>query len=320
MTDGDVHRRPPAGPWPRASTRGLAVLGWPVGHSLSPVMHNAALADAGLDLAYLALPTPPDRLAAVVGALGTLGFVGANVTVPHKQAVMRLCDRLTDEARLIGAVNTLTWRDDGLLEGHNTDAIGLQRALDEVGAPTGHAAMLGTGGAARAAVVAMVRRRMHVLVVGRRLDPAEEVAALGEELAEDLLPDRRFSDVRTDDGGVEVRPGAVGIHLDDPDPDMVAESVVRADLLVNATPLGMSREDLPPWFMSPTPRQFAYDLVYTPPDTPFLQAAAAVGAPAHHGLSMLVHQAAAAFEHWLGRPAPTDLMRDAAEAALAERT
>ena len=294
----------PAGPWPTGSTRGLAVLGWPVRHSLSPVMHNAALAASGFDLTYLALPTPPEQLPVVVEAMGAMGFVGANVTVPHKQTVMSLCDTLTDEARLVGAVNTLTWRD-GVLEGHNTDAIGLQRALDEVGAPSGTAATLGTGGAARAAVVALVRRGMHVLLVGRRPEAVDELAAMGQELAEQA-PGRRV-----------LSPGVVGVTLDDPEPERVAGDVRGADLLVNATPLGMQGEDLHPWFMAPRADQVAYDLVYSPPDTPFLRAAAAVGAPAHHGLSMLVHQAAVAYEHWLGTPAPVTRMREAAETALA---
>ena len=289
MTTGPPARGP--GPWPVANTRGLAVLGWPVAHSLSPVMHNAALAAMGLDLAYLALPVPPDRLRDVVEALGTVGFLGANVTVPHKQAVMDCCDRLTSEAEAIGAVNTLRWDDDGALEGHNTDAIGLERALDEVDAGRGPAVLLGTGGAARAAIVALVRRGADVLVVGRRPEAAAELADLGRSVA-----------------GTEV----ASAGLDDA---TVGEWVAAADLVVNATPLGMGREALPDAFMHLEAGQTAYDLVYAPPDTPFLQAASASGAAAHHGLSMLVHQAAAALEHWVGVEVPVELMRGAAEDA-----
>jgi shikimate dehydrogenase len=119
--------RPRVGaPWPTASTRLLALLGWPARHSLSPVIHNAALREQGLDLVYLALPTPPDRLRAAVEGLTAVGAVGANVTVPHKQEAVGLCDHLTPEAELIGAVNTLAWTTDGLL-GDNTDAVGLRR-------------------------------------------------------------------------------------------------------------------------------------------------------------------------------------------------
>lgn len=316
MTDPVPAGRPGArsdAPWPRASTRGLAVLGWPVRHSLSPVMHNAALSAQGIDLAYLALPVPPDRLLDVVAALGTAGFVGANVTVPHKQAVMDACDRLTDEARLIGAVNTLHWvgeevGDEGSIDGavgvdgrgatgagllgDNTDAVGLQRALEQVAATEGSAVLLGTGGAARAAVVALARRGAPVVVVGRRPDAAAEVAEVGARA-----------------GGTATALGLDDAHLD---------QVVRdAALVVNATPVGMGHESLPAPFMSLTAGQTAYDLVYAPPDTPFLQAAATAGAAAHHGLSMLVHQAAASYERWTGHPAPVDVMTEAAEGALA---
>lgn len=277
-------------PWPTAATRGLAVLGWPVRHSLSPVMHNAALRSADLDLVYLALPTPPERLQQVVAALGTVGFVGANVTVPHKQSVMAACDTLTEEAELVGAVNTLSWTADGLV-GHNTDATGLHRALDEVGAGTGAAVVLGTGGSARAAVVALARRGNTVTVLGRRPEAAAEVAGLAEAA------------------------GGTATHEDLADP-VVAARVAAADLVLNATPLGMQREELPGPFMTLHADQTAYDLVYAPPDTPFVTAAERIGANAHHGLGMLVHQAAAALETWTGQAAPVDVMRGAAEGAL----
>lgn len=276
--------------WPTATTRGLAVLGWPVHHSLSPVMHNAALRAGGHDLVYLALPTPPEQLYAVVGALGAVGFVGANVTVPHKRAVMDVCDSLTEEARLVGAVNTLSWGGDELL-GHNTDAIGLQRALDEAGAGLGPAVLLGTGGAARAAAVALARRGNAVTVVGRRPDAAAEVADVARAA------------------------GGEAAHEDLTDP-AVAARVAEAAVVCNATPLGMGREELPAPFMTLHADQTAYDLVYAPPDTPFVTAARRVGANAHHGLSMLVHQAAAALERWIDAPVPVELMRGAAEDAL----
>jgi hypothetical protein len=133
-----------ADPWPVASTRPVAVLGWPVRHSLSPVLHNAAFAELDLDLVYLALPVPPERLAEVVAALGTVEALGANVTVPHKVAVADLCDVLTEEARLIGAVNTLHFTDDGLV-GDNTDATGLRDALERRRRP----GCRGVGAAAR---------------------------------------------------------------------------------------------------------------------------------------------------------------------------
>ena len=285
--------RPPAraSMWPTARTRLLAVLGWPVTHSLSPVMHNAALREQGLDLVYLALPTPPEELATVVGALGAAEAVGANVTVPHKEAVVPLCDRLTDEAELVGAVNTLSWVGEELV-GHNTDAVGLQAALEDVGVGAVAAVMLGTGGAARAAAVALGRLGCTVTVVGRRVDAAADVADL-----------------------VEVAGGA-GRALDLADEVAVRGAIDDAALVMNATSLGLDREPLPAPFMALKTGQIAYDLVYQPADTPFLVAAGEVGASPHHGLGMLIAQAAAAYEGWTGRPAPTMTMSAAALAAL----
>lgn len=282
------------GPWPTAHTRPVALLGWPVRHSLSPVMHNAAFREQRLDLVYLAFPTPSGQLAEVVRMLGVVGAVGANVTVPHKVAVIDTCDVLTDEARLVGAVNTLAWTTEGLL-GDNTDATGLADAMaaDDAAAADDEVVLLGTGGAARAAAVATGRLRCRLTVVGRR---AEQAAELAE---------------------VAARAGAaasVALHLDDQ--AAVGGAVESARTVVNATPLGMDGEQLPPPFTTLTADQVAYDLVYTPPETPFLQAAKARGAEAHHGLGMLVGQAAASYRRWTGQDAPVATMSAAAVAAL----
>lgn len=291
-------RAPEAGhgaAWPVASTRLVALLGWPARHSLSPVMHNAAFRELDLDLVYLALPTPPPELDTVLEALGAIEAVGANVTLPHKEAVLDRCDVLTEEAELVGAVNTLAWGTDGLL-GDNTDAVGLQATLTEdVGLSAESAAViLGTGGACRAAVVALGRLAAAVTVVGRRPDAAEEVARLAEGA-----------------GAVAAR----GVDL--ADEAAVREAVDEARLVVNATPLGMEGESLPDPFHELGPHQIAYDLVYSPPRTPFLEAARDRGAATHHGLGMLVAQAAASFRRWTGQPAPVTTMSAAATAALA---
>jgi shikimate dehydrogenase len=219
--------RPRAGaPWPTSSTRLLALLGWPARHSLSPVMHNAALREQRLDLVYLALPTPPDSLANVVAGLGAIEAVGANVTVPHKRAVVDLCDHLTPEAELIGAVNTLVWTTDGLL-GDNTDAVGLRDALtaDVDVRADDRVVVLGTGGAARAAVVAVGRLGCRIAVVGRRVDAAEDLAALAVKA-----------------GASE----AAGIDL--ADEAAVDEVVAPARIVCNATPVGMAEDHLPARF------------------------------------------------------------------------
>jgi shikimate dehydrogenase len=285
----------PSGPWPTATTRPVVLLGWPARHSLSPVMHNAAFAEQGLDLVYLALPTPPAALGQIVDALAAVEAVGANVTIPHKQAVISRCDELTLEAELVGAVNTLAWSTDGLV-GDNTDAVGLGEVLGgELGVGRDDAAVvLGTGGAARAAVVALGRLGCPVTVVGRRPEAAQDLAGLGEAAGS------QEADALGLDGEAWVR-AAVG----------------RARLVVNATPLGMEGEELPSPFRALAPGQIAYDLIYNPPETPFLAAARAAGAEAHHGLGMLVGQAAASYRRWTGRDAPTATMSAAAMAALA---
>ena len=288
-------RPPPGAPWPTAATRPVALLGWPARHSLSPVLHNAAFEEQELDLVYLALPTRPEDLDTVVTALGAVGALGANVTVPHKQAVVRLCDRLTPEAELVGAVNTLAWGADGLV-GDNTDAVGLRDAiLAEVPQASGEpAVVLGTGGAARAAAVALGRLGCPLTVVGRRPAAAEELTGLASRSG---------------------APAAVNVDL--ADADGVRTAVAAARLVVNATPLGMHGEDLPAAFHELTRGQIAYDLVYHPADTPVLRSAHERGAAAHHGLGMLVAQAAASYRRWTGRDAPVATMSAAALGALA---
>lgn len=280
--------------WPSATTRLVALIGWPVDHSLSPALHNAAFREQELDLVYVALPTPPGRLELVVRALGETGAVGANVTVPHKQAVLPLCDRLTDEAELVGAVNTLAWGPGGVL-GENTDAAGLEQVLrDEVGVPLGsRAVVLGTGGAARACAVACGRLGLHTTFVGRRPDAADDLARLARQVG---APE---SD-------------AIGLGTG----ELVREVVESATLVANATPLGMEDETLPEPFQRLAPGQIAYDLVYRPNETPFLRAAHEAGAETAHGLGMLVAQAAVSYERWTGQPAPTGTMSAAALAAL----
>jgi len=276
----------------------LVLLGWPVSHSRSPAMHNAAAAHLGLPLRYRALAVHPDDVVEVVAELGERGVRGANVTVPHKLAVMPACDALTDEARFVGAVNTLTWeRAPGgrvRLEGHNTDALGLGRALTEdVGDLSGLRALLvGTGGAARAAAVALTRAGARVAVAGR--DPRKAAAILDVVVAVDQV------------GGAAA--GVVDL-LDDA---ALAQAVASSDLVLNATTLGLHGEHLPGPCEQLEARQVAYDLIYGPVPTPFLDAASAAGAGAHGGIGMLVHQAAASFERWSGVAPSVEVMRAAA--------
>lgn len=275
----------PSMPVVTGSTRLAAVIGWPVSHSASPAIMNAAFAATGFDAVHVALAVEPDELATVVAALRAVGALGANVTVPHKVAVMEHCDRLTDEARLVGAVNLLRI-EDGALIGDNCDAAGLAAALaTDVGPLTGDlAVVVGTGGAARAAVVALSRAGAVVSVAGRRPDAALELVALAS---------------------------APGRALDLRDGVGLAGEVERARLVVNATTLGMRDEPLPAPCHALGPEQVAYDLVYRQVPSPFLADAAAAGAGAFDGTGMLVAQAGIAFERWTGSEAPIDVMRSA---------
>lgn len=264
-----------------ANTRLTGIIGWPVGHSLSPAMHNAAFAELGLNWAYLAFPVEPDRVAEAVRGLAAAGCAGLNVTIPHKQAVIDVCSHASDAVRAIGAANTLIPDGDGGFRADNTDAEGFLRALDEV-IPEDVAGrevfMIGAGGAARA-VAHAVRSRGGRLRVANRTP--ERAAELGE-----VVPFTR---------------------------DAMNAAAARAALVVNSTSLGMGVDDVPADLPLDGigPGQVVNDLVYRPGGTPWLAAAAARGARTVDGLGMLLHQGAAAFEHWTGRRAPVDVMRAA---------
>ena len=269
------------------------IIGWPVSHSLSPAMHNAAFASEGLDMAYVPLPVAPARLAAAVAGLPALGFRGVNVTMPHKAAVLPLLDRVADDARAIEAVNTIVVERDEL-HGHNTDIDGFVAALREVVAEPlegAGALVLGTGGVARAAVLGLARLGLGRCAVAAR------TPARGEELVRLLRPlagGMRFSVLPLD--------------------ELEAASVREADILVNATPLGMDESlKVPRVLVDNILRDhIVYDVVYGQRPTMPLERARALGARAIDGLAMLVCQAALSFELWTGRAAPREVMRSAA--------
>lgn len=283
-------------------TQLLGLLGWPVGHSLSPAIHNTAAADLGLNLAYLPLATAPDDLAAAVAGLAALGFRGANVTVPHKQAVMPLLDDLSSAAQAIGAVNTIVVEPDGRLSGHNTDWSGFlaDLAASDVPLQGRDCLVLGAGGSARAVAFGLLRAGGHVVVLSRR---AEQAAALAADLP----------------GHV---PGATPIGFGTLDDLAAVAAGLHAPLIVNTTPLGMwPNVDASPW---PAELPFelgslAYDLVYNPAATRFRQQAATAGVASTGGLGMLVGQAAQSFALWTGKQPDTTIVRAAAEEALARQ-
>lgn len=274
------------------ATHLVGVIGWPVAHSLSPAIHNAAFATLGMDWVYVPLPVAPGSLRAAADGLVSLGFRGANVTMPHKTESADLADDLAEEARRLRAVNTFVVTG-GRLHGYNTDAPGFDRFLRrDVGFdPRGRSALVfGAGGVARAVAFALASAGVGKLSVAVR------EAARAAELLEAVE-------------GTSVRPSVV---------DFDAATDVSADLVVNATPLGADGQTAPP-LPRLAPGVVVIDLLYRPAITPLQAAARAAGAEAHGGLGLLLHQAALSFELWTGTPAPLEVMSAAALAALAER-
>ena len=274
-------------------TRLVGLIGWPVEHSLSPTMHNAAFAEVGLDWAYVPLPVRPDEVEQALKGLVTLNFVGVNVTLPHKQAVMRYMDELSDAAQVTGAVNTIHLQE-GKFFGYNSDSIGFLQALEEADChPQGmRVAVLGAGGAARAVVFGLARGGAASVIVLNRT--AERAAFLVEDLAVSF-PDRAMSfEALTS----ETLAGLEG----------------NIDLVINTTSVGMYPEmESSPWPAEvPMPAGIVFcDLVYNPLETIFLARARAAGAKTIDGLGMLVHQGAFAFTKWTGYQPSIEVMRQA---------
>jgi shikimate dehydrogenase len=284
---------------PRTDSRyTVGLVGWPVEHSVSPAMHNAAFEALRLPWHYSLLPAPPGGVRSVLAQIREQGWQGANVTVPHKQAVMACLDGLTASARAIGAVNTISVQN-GRLVGHNTDGDGFLAALNEVGLVLTNRAVLvlGAGGGARSVVYALAQAGCAVTLHNRT---GERAARLVRDLQ-----------------GVGSRPRGGWLTQAASLQDLEMASF---DLLVNTTSLGMwPNIDASPW-----PEELAipahwtvYDLVYNPEETRLLSQARAAGATPVGGLGMLVHQGALAFELWTGQAPPLEVMVAAAKEALA---
>ncbi|MDP2401809.1 MAG: shikimate dehydrogenase [Actinomycetota bacterium] len=280
-------------------TRLAGVIGMPLGHTLSPAMHNAVYEHVGLDWVYIPLAVEDEAdLRRVLPAIRALPFVGFNVTMPFKQAMLELCDEVAMLAQMAGAVNTVHCID-GHLVGYNTDGRGLTDSLaEETGfSPEGaNIAILGAGGAAGAAGIGFILgKASRVTIANRSVERAEELAGR-------LRPHARATEIV-----------AVGL--------VEAEDAVReAQLVVNATPLGMEADDPSPvhsaWLR---PEHIVCDMIYRASDTSLLQSARSIGATAVSGLGMLVHQGALAIDIWnesTQSRVPRDVMRAAAEHAM----
>lgn len=267
-------------------TKIIAIFGDPVEHTLSPAMHNAAFAEMGLDYAYAPFHVKPNDLAAAVRGIRAMGIAGANITVPHKERVLEFLDEIDDEARRLGAVNTIVNRD-GVLTGYNTDGRGFVRSLREDAGfdpEKKKVFVCGSGGAARGigfALAAAGARRIYFYDI------------------DESRRDRLAMDINSGTGREAARPSLLD-----------ADFIRSADLVVNATPLGMKESDpLPIPEKAFRVGQVVCDIVYNPKRTKTLAAAEAAGAKAINGLGMLLYQGVIAFEYWTGKTPPAQLMR-----------
>jgi shikimate dehydrogenase len=275
------------------------ILGFPVGHSRSPAMHNSAFAALGIDAMYVPFAVPPERLRAAIASIRPLNLRGLNVTLPHKSTVMALLDRVEPDALVIGAVNTLFFEQDKLV-GMNTDAPGLTRSLVEAGLQLDGArvTVVGAGGAARASIVGLARAgASRISVTARRTHEAEKLVS---ELAAAVSP--------------------VALHVESWERMAHRRCLGETDLLIQATsatlddgPAAAALAEALPLDALPDTAAVV-DLVYKPRLTAVLKAAKDLEKRTVDGLGMLLHQGAIAFEKWTGQTAPVTVMRAALDA------
>jgi shikimate dehydrogenase len=264
-----------------AKTKLVALLGFPVEHSISPTMHNAAFKQLGLNYRYVAFEVRPEMLKEAVDGIRALGLAGVNVTVPHKENVIQHLDEVDEEAAFIGAVNTVV-NDGGNLKGYNTDGRGFMRSLEEEGIDVEGKKVLiaGTGGAARAIGYYLSEKARELCL----FDVVREKA----EALTDALKKR---------GNARLM-------------DSLEDALGGMDIIINATPLGLKETDPLPFDLSDIgPDQTVGDLIYK--ETPILKEASSRGCKTFDGLGMLIWQGALAFEFWTGQSPPYRLMRDA---------
>jgi shikimate dehydrogenase len=271
----------------------FAVLGHPIGHSLSPVMHNRAMQDLGMDAVYLALDVHPDKLLMVLEAMAAMGFGGVNLTIPLKEVAFKGLSNLDESAQLLGAVNTVAFTETGCV-GYNTDGYGFLEAVREAfnrEVAGVRMLVLGAGGAGRA--VALTAARAGAAAIGLT------------DISHDHLVQVQ-ADIQAAQSACSVELFEEGLPS--------AEAVQGYDLVVQATPVGMREDDaslLPGSHFREG--QQVFDLIYMYPQTAIMKAAEAGGARAANGLGMLLHQGARAFEIWTGQKPPVDAMRTALE-------
>ena len=280
-------------------TKLLGIIGAPIEHSLSPVMHNAAIAELGADYIYIPFPVEKVNLSKAIAGFEVIGVQGFNITIPHKQSIMTLLSKVTGAAKMVGAVNTVWYTESGW-QGTNTDVEGFVAPLKEISRDWSQitAIVLGNGGAARAVVVGLAELGCSgIQIVGRDRQKLLNFSQTWQNMPK-IAP-------------------LLKVHSWETLPELLSS----ADLLVNTTPVGMYPHiDNSPisqeLIQQLKPDAIAYDLIYTPSPTKFLSFAAARGLKAIDGLEMLVQQGAAALEIWLQQPVPIDTMRNSLKQQL----
>jgi len=276
-------------------TRVCGIIGDPIEHTMSPVMHNAAFRELGIDYVYLPFHVRQEELGKAVDGVRALNIRGLNVTIPHKVAIIPFLDKLDPLAKKIGAINTIV-HEEGVLTGYNTDATGFLQALLEQGVkPEGKTVViLGAGGASRAISFILAERDANLVILNRGLGRAEDLAHRIARVFGKEVKARQLSEGN------------------------LAKVLVRADILVNTTSVGMSPDidetPVPARLLNPS--LVVFDIVYNPIQTRLLKEAEAAGAQTINGLEMLAWQGALAFEKWTGQKAPLDLMKREAIKAL----
>jgi shikimate dehydrogenase len=278
-------------------TRVCGVIGDPIEHTLSPVMHNAAFKELNLDIVFLAFKVKQAEVGNAVNGMRALNILGLNVTMPHKKAVIDHLDKLDQNAKFLNAVNTIRNKNGNLL-GFNTDGVGALKALKENGVPSRgrKVLLLGAGGAARAIAYTLTKEADELVILNRTVKQAEGLAKLLSKVHKKQVT------------GGALSPSLIKQHLQD------------SDILINATSVGMK----PNANQSPVPPELlranlaVMDIVYNPVETKLARDAKAAGAKVISGVEMLIFQGAASFEIWTGRKAPVEVMRKAALNHLAK--
>ncbi|OGQ34806.1 MAG: shikimate dehydrogenase [Deltaproteobacteria bacterium RIFCSPLOWO2_01_FULL_42_9] len=280
-----------------SKTKTLGIFGHPISHTLSPVMHNAVIKALGLDMAYLPFEVKPPNLKEAINGIKSLGIIGVSITIPHKESVIRFLDDISEEARLVGAVNTIVNKDRKLV-GYNTDGSGYMASLkEELGfnPKSKRIIIIGAGGAARGILAALATQKPKSITVANR--------TLSRAVSLIKAFKGKFRDTRFE-----------AINLDD---NMLKMSFNSVDLLINTTSVGMKQGKTLKIPLETLPKiAIVSDIIYNPLETLLLKKAKKIGLTTHGGLGMLVHQGARSFKLWTGMDAPMNVMRKAALKAL----